>query len=350
MGAEPLNDCIGWDLGGAHIKAAWVREGEIRSVWQVSCPLWKGLDKLDQALRKMLANLPSGCLHAVTMTGEMADLFSDRQQGVDEILKTFVGITQTDPFLYVDKNIIPLSKISFKNKKNLASNNWQISQKWIAHRLSNALLVDIGSTTTDLAPIIDGVPACRGVTDKARLFHGELDYMGVVRTPLMALTREILFTGDWYPLMAEHFSTTADIYRILGELSPHMDQADTPDGGPKTRSASMVRVARVLGADRADAPDDAWWRIAAAFREIQLQRLTLDCLRQLSRFGNRDVTLVGAGAGRFLLPEVARRLEISYLDMARLFPCNEEFGVAFSPADCAPASALALLLDRQIRQ
>src|SRR5438552_12194660 len=73
-----------------------------------------------------------------------------------------------------------------------------------------ALLVDVGSTTTDLVPLLGGAPVPCGNTDAERLLHRELVYTGVRRTPLCALLGE---TGA-----AELFATTLDAYLLLEEL------------------------------------------------------------------------------------------------------------------------------------
>ena len=46
---------VGWDIGGAHLKAALLNaEGEIIQVYQQPCPLWKGLSELEAALEIIL--------------------------------------------------------------------------------------------------------------------------------------------------------------------------------------------------------------------------------------------------------------------------------------------------------
>ena len=37
---------IGWDVGGAHLKAALIIEGVVTQVEQHVCPLWKGIEYL----------------------------------------------------------------------------------------------------------------------------------------------------------------------------------------------------------------------------------------------------------------------------------------------------------------
>ncbi len=334
---------VGWDLGGAHLKVALVQGGRVKAVWQIPCLLWQGLAQLDQAMTSVLTDLPGECVHALTMTGEMVDLFDHRRMGVRTLLEVFSAkIAKTNIFLFAGGKFIPLSKLKQIPTNKIASNNWQPTVQYLAQREINALCIDVGSTTCDLLPIQEGQVSCRGNNDHARLRYGELLYMGVIRTPLVALAQIAPFNGEWLPLMAEHFATAGDVYRILGLLPAHADQAETADGKPKTTAASMQRLARMIGLDREAAPDDAWQWLARYFQEIQLQCLTRACLRQLSRKFSHQPVLVGAGVGRFLAETVAHRLMLRYRDCGDYF--HEDCRLQFSAADCAPAAALACLL------
>ncbi len=334
---------IGWDLGGAHVKAALCRDGVIRKVWQLPCPLWRGLEWLDQAVAAVVGTLPA-CDHGVTMTGEMADVFPHREAGVRDLLARFAARVQGKVYVFTDGGFIPLSKLDDTiDYRQIASQNWQIPARWLSRQLDDAIYLDVGSTTTDIAVIAARRLMTRGRDDHQRLRNGELLYLGVVRTPLMALTSQVPFQGHCIPLMAEHFATTADVYRILERLPSEKDQAETADGGDKTVEASMRRLARMIGRDFEDAPPSIWRHLARSFHEILMQRLTLACLRHCQGVG----LLVGAGVGRFLLPELARRLDLSWRDF-------DDFvtglpGGGFTAGDCAPAAALALMLDRYLR-
>ena len=81
-------DIIGWDIGGAHIKAAALdQSGCVVRVTQRHCPLWKGISRLKQDLKSIAAELNgSSARHAVTMTGELVDQFGDRREGILAIL------------------------------------------------------------------------------------------------------------------------------------------------------------------------------------------------------------------------------------------------------------------------
>ena len=47
---------IGWDVGGAHLKAALLNaEGHLVKVLQVPCALWHGLNELETAIDEVLS-------------------------------------------------------------------------------------------------------------------------------------------------------------------------------------------------------------------------------------------------------------------------------------------------------
>ena len=84
-----MPETIGWDVGGAHLKAARIdAEGRLTHVVQRPCPLWQGFDHLRAAVRGVLAELQptQGALNAITMTGDMADCFATRAEGVAAIV------------------------------------------------------------------------------------------------------------------------------------------------------------------------------------------------------------------------------------------------------------------------
>ncbi len=335
---------VGWDIGGAHLKAALAEGGELTALFQISTPLWQGVDRLVGALEEILEQLPSPRCHAVTMTGELCDRFPSRREGVAEILSLFQTKVAPDPVVVfrLPGRLVPLERLSLQQAwPVIASANWLVSGWYLAGRLEEALFVDLGSTTTDLLPIREGRPSFRGSDDLSRLASGELLYLGVSRTPLATLADRVPFGGEWVPVMNELFATTADLFRITRELAAHLDQDPTADGGPKDRPASARRLARMVGRDLEMATLEAWELLARFWRERLLQKLTEGCFRLVTGGISGKAPLVGAGSGRFLLPEVARRLGRPYLDANELFRWRGEGEL--TPADLMPACALALL-------
>jgi probable H4MPT-linked C1 transfer pathway protein len=84
----PGGGLIGLDIGGAHLKAAWFGDdGALLDLAQFPCPLWQGMDRLDAALAEVRHRRGEPRRVAATMTGELADLFDDRADGVRRIME-----------------------------------------------------------------------------------------------------------------------------------------------------------------------------------------------------------------------------------------------------------------------
>ena len=341
---------IGWDLGGAHLKAARLGgTGGVEQVVQVPCPLWQGLEHLDAAIATTRALVGDAPVHAVTMTGEMVDLFPSRVEGVRRLVDTVrERIGGAAILFYAGPEGFLEGTAAAAAGGHLASANWRATAEFVASRIDAAIVIDIGSTTTDLVPVQAGRVLTRAGDDAGRLVAGELVYTGVVRTPLMAVTPRVPFEGEWVPLMAECFATIADVYRLTGQLPAGADQHPAADGGEKTPEASARRLARMLGRDLESAPLPAWRQLAEWFARVHVRQIEDACDRVLSRSGlSAEASIVSAGAGRFLLPEIAVARRRHCLEFSTLFP-----GSVAPPeriSDCAPAVAVAALARGQLR-
>lgn len=314
----------GWDIGGAHVKLAIVargaaddpRELELIAADQWACPLWQGLDQLHAVLAEAHARWPqlAQARHAVTMTGEMVDLFEHREAGVlmlAELLSAELGeelvfwAGGAEAGRWCDADALRARWAA------VASANWAATATLAAQRLAalavpQAVLVDIGSTTTDMIALRDGAPLVQGRSDAGRLVTGELLYQGVVRTPLCALAPRIAHQGRLMNVMNEFFATTADVHRLLGSLDPQHDQQPAADGGAKDLPATRRRLARMVGLDARDAGDDDWLALAAAWREAQLATLRENFERVCAAAGiAADAPIVAAGCGDFMAVALA---------------------------------------------
>jgi uncharacterized hydantoinase/oxoprolinase family protein len=201
---------------------------------------------------------------------------------------------------------------------------------------------ELGSTTTDLIPFTDHREVATGFSDHQRLANQTLRYTGVVRTPLMAVADRVPFAGEWVYLMAEHFATTADIYRLTGDLPDGADLLPSADNGEESVVGSTRRLARMLGLD-ADATDlDGWRRVSRYLVERQVRLLEDACERIRSQTGfSASAPLLGAGVGRFLVERLCHRLGRTYVGFTSLVSCRKP--LASKVAECAPAVAVASL-------
>jgi len=330
---------IGWDIGGAHLKAARVKDGRVEAAVQAATPLWLGLDSLDAAFDALHAQLGGADHHAITMTGELCDAFPSRRQGVAGLAAIAAShLATATSSLYAGRaGFVELGEAA-SHAADIASANWHASAALLALALRDALFIDIGSTTADLIPIVAGRVAALGYSDAERLASGELVYTGMTRSFVMGLASRAPFRGAWTPLMNEYFANSADVHRILGALPDGADKMPTADGREKTIDASRARLARMIGreADEAAAPE--WDGLAAWFAEAQIREIADAAFLRLSR---DDVAaaapVVAAGVGEGVAAEVARRLRRPCLGFSSLIAAPAE------ASHCAPAVAVALL-------
>ncbi len=332
---------IGWDIGGAHLKAARLEGGSIIDVVQIACPLWLGVDQLYEAFDEAKARLGSAEVNVATMTGELSDAFADRASGVAAISEAALCALGAAR-IYAGPAGFVAAEAAVKNVAMVASANWHASATFVARHVGEALFVDMGSTTTDIIPLKGSQAAALGYSDATRMAHGELVYAGVVRSFLMAGLRLVPFGGRWVPIMNEAFATTSDVYRILGDLAEDADLMPTADGQPKTIEASRARLARQIGIDARDVSAQALDQLAAFFAEAQLRETSDSASLVLSGALLKDIApVVGAGAGRFVVERLAARLGRAYIDVADLLPVTS--ALRNKAADCLPACAVALL-------
>ena len=345
---------FGWDVGGAHVKVSMTDAGgAVLDVAQWACPLWQGLDHLERSIDLVFERWPAArtptAQHAVTMTGEMVDLFEDRAQGVRAIAAALAQRLGPRLRFYAGDAGWLTPQACAAGWRSVASANWLATARWVATRVAEALLVDIGSTTTDIIPIAGGQVVARAATDAGRLATGELVYQGVVRTPLCGIAQRIEFAGAAANVMNEWFATTADIYRLTGELAPQYDLHPSADQGPKTDAASRTRLARMIGRDAHEASPAAWRRFAQRWRELQLREIGVNVARVTAAHpGLAAAPLVGAGCGRFLVAALAREEARGYIDFGTLAGAPESRSEW--AATCAPSVAVALLAATRDRE
>jgi probable H4MPT-linked C1 transfer pathway protein len=360
---EP-HQVIGWDIGGAHVKACLLRDGRVVEVVQWACPLWQGIEHLERVLHLARAHWPQvgQALHAITMTGEMTDLFEHREDGVLRIAATLANtLAPTTPealrFFAGEGRWCRAPELG-AHWAEIASANWLATASHAARCISEGVLIDVGSTTTDLIAFRGGRVLGSSRSDAQRLASGELVYHGVVRTPLCALGPRIAWQGAELNVMNEFFATTADVYRLTGELDPAHDLHPSADNAPKDPPATRRRMARMIGLDARDATPADWLAFAHAWRRKQVEELSGQLQRVIAAHGLSDAAVaLSAGCGDFLVadmvaragaPLACQRYGNAIARIAVDAPTSPE-AVARWAQVCAPAVAVAALFDSEQR-
>jgi hypothetical protein len=352
-------NCLAFDIGGANVKFS---DG-IGRTGSVPFALWQSPHRLATVLGDILASFPPDSLIGVTMTGELADCFPAKSAGVRHIVAAVdkaVG-GQTVRIYLVDGSWADPDAARAEPMLAAAS-NWHALARFAGRYVPSgtALLLDIGSTTCDLIPLIDGHPAALGRTDTQRLLSGELVYTGVERSPVCAVVGQVPYRGRWCPVAQELFATMRDVYLVLGELPEQPDDTQTADGRPATRSAATARLARVICADETEFSEQDARDMATAAADAQAEMLAAAFHRATCRLDaprgpvpprpdsclgeNRPrdsaagLTVVLSGHGDCL----ARRVLARVAHAGRLISLADQLGREASRA--ATAYALAILL------
>ena len=329
---------LGWDIGGVNTKAARAERGVVVAARSRPFEIQRRPGDLVGLLAEMAAELDadSAMAHAVTMTAELSQFFRTKREGVAFVLDAVAtAFPQAVVRVYgVDGRFLNLDE-AVREPLVVAASNWAATARIVGRDHPDCLLIDVGSTTADLIPIVEGHIAARGTTDPERLLHGELVYTGCLRTPIEAIVHVVpLWDGD-ARVSAEGFALAGDVHVWLGALDPSAYTAPTPDGRPTTREYAAERLARVVCADREMLNDAAISAIAHAVADAQITTIA-EAARVLRMRHSSIATAVVTGLGDFLAADAARRAGL------HVVPLAGSLGV--EAARSAPAAAVALLL------
>jgi probable H4MPT-linked C1 transfer pathway protein len=332
---------LGWDIGGVNIKAARVMtaEGERQPVTSRCLPyelqhdpgaLAKNLVRLGQEL---CSEQPG--FHAVTMTAELSQAFRTKREGVGFVLDALkAAFPEEELRIYTVSGEFLTPSEARVQPLEVGASNWAATARLVGRFVPNCILVDIGTTSTDIIPIVAGEPRAIGRTDPERLLSGELVYTGALRTPVEAVAHHVPLRDGQAGVAAERFALIGDVHLWLGRLRPEDYTVTTPDGRPVTREFAAERLARVVCADREILDQAALNGIAEALAEAQLARVCTALEGVRSRHLSVECAVV-TGLGDFIAAEAARRTGL------RPVPLSDHIGEA---ARNAPAAAVAWLL------
>jgi probable H4MPT-linked C1 transfer pathway protein len=325
--------CIALDVGGANIKVAHSGGQTLTIPFEV----WKRPDELAQAIAGAAAVLPYSDRAVVTMTAELCDCYLTKAVGVTAVLDAaLLGLPGREMLVWgIDGEFHGVAEVR-RNPQIAAAANWLALATLAARLLPEQLgiLIDIGTTTTDLIPLGSGKVCARGRTDTERLQTGELVYAGVRRTPVCALASELTLRGIPTGLAAEFFASTLDVYLILGDLESEPDNRSTADGRPATADAARDRLARMVGADRDSFSALDAISFAQATDLCLIERLRQAAERSCATTIGKPTAAVISGSGSFL----ARRLADLLIELGGpVINLKEAWGEAASAAGCAYA-------------
>jgi len=302
-------DVLAFDVGGANVKAAdglgWVHSEPF--------PLWQRWRELPRVLERIVLDRRPRRVVA-TMTGEIADCYPSRADGVADIVAAVVaaavrGDDASVGIYRVDGAIVPPDE-AVAAPLRVAAANWHAVARLAAtlSRRRRCLLVDVGSTTTDIVPLLDGAPGPLAHDDQGRMATGELVYTGIERTPVAALVGRLPWRGGMRPVASERFAQSQDVWLLLGALAERPESRDTADGGPATVDAARRRLARMLLADPDDVGPDEAVAMAGRCADRQARMVAGAIGRVAAALGWLPEEIVLSGHGQCLTRRALDRL------------------------------------------
>ena len=324
---------IGLDVGGANLKIA---DGRGRAA-SFPYALWREPQGLAAAIASLIVDFDThrDSHIALTMTGELADCYATKAEGVRAIVDATLNAAPGRVVRVAAVDDRWLTPVEARERPHLvAAANWRLGARIVSRSYPNGrgVWVDIGSTTTDVIPIENGHVIAAGANDTQRLLAGELVYSGVRRTPVCALVDRLPYRDRECPVAAEWFATTADVWLLLGYLPEDSTDLGTADGRPMVPPLAVERLARCVCADRDSFAESDALHAARHIAAVQTREIA-------DAIASHDAEwAVFTGEGEFMARQVSRGAEV--------LMASEHIGVPASRA--FPAHAAAVLASHEI--
>jgi (4-(4-[2-(gamma-L-glutamylamino)ethyl]phenoxymethyl)furan-2-yl)methanamine synthase len=340
---------LGYDVGGANTKATLVciKKGKLLNakVAVEYFPIWKKPEKLAEVLFNLEQQLGARSLDGVglTMTAELSDAYQTKREGVNHILSC-VSKTFPDVPVFVLTTTAELVTLDVAKQEPLAvaAANWAATGWLVATKLKNCIVVDVGSTSTSIIPIVKSKVVALGKTDLDKLSCGELVYTGSLRTNVAAILHSIPIRNVVASVASELFALSGDVNLVLGNITKEEYSSETTDGRGKTIPEALARLARVVCADSEMLTNQEIIKMAEYISDIQIQQVAegLSKVYAYTKLLTSDkVPVVVTGLGKnFIARKAAEKLCIAeILDLGTLLTdqavvATPAFGVAIMAA------------------
>jgi hypothetical protein len=327
-----LVDVLGYDIGGANTKAAFVciKNGEMlkAKVAVEYFAIWKQPEKLTSVLLALKETLNDGRIDGVgvTMTAELSDAYQTKREGVTHILGCVSKAFPKVPIFVLNTNteLEPWGDTIHKPLVAAAA-NWAATGWLVAQHLKNCVVVDVGSTSTSIIPIVNSKVAAQGKTDLDKLICGELVYTGSLRTNVAAIVQSIPIRNGATCVASELFALSGDVHLILGNITEKDYTSETADGRGKTLPEALARLARVVCADTEMLSKQEIINMAQFIYDMQIRQVA-EGLKKVYGYAksaaSMKVPVVVTGLGKnFIARKAAEKLDVDeVIDVGTLLP------------------------------
>jgi (4-(4-[2-(gamma-L-glutamylamino)ethyl]phenoxymethyl)furan-2-yl)methanamine synthase len=344
---------IGMDIGGANTKAVFLRteNGQIEELRTIIeyFPVWKNPEKLAEVLltlkEKVSRNMKLDGV-GLTMTAELSDAYQTKREGVKHVLACVAQAFHGVPLLVLDVDATLRSIDDARSEPlSVAAANWVATGWLVAQLIETCVVVDVGSTSTSIIPVVDGRVSVAGENDLEKLMVGELVYTGSLRTNVATIVSSVPLRDGTARVASELFAQSGDVHLVLGNISEAEYTAETVDGRGKTRGEALARLARIVCADTELLTEKEIVQIAKYVYRRQVEQIAEGLSQVYSRVRSLTtvkIPVVVTGLGKdFLARTAAESLGVDeVIDLGKL--------TRDDVVKASPAAGVALMAASQV--
>jgi len=254
---------LGFDIGGANTKATLLEienDNIHRSFSYIEYfPFWeKTLHDIPamfvRVVEKLIIQnnlvLRDVTFISITITAELSDAFQTKREGILTIISALGQIFEKEKLFFINNKNKFYSFDQVKSDPiSVAAANWVSTSLFLGKFVPKCILIDAGSTTIDVIPILNSVPVSRGKNDVERLMNRELIYTGGLRATIPSITHFLPYKDKMVRISFEKFALVSDVHRILKNISETEYINDTADNRSKSLNDCYARLARVICMD-----------------------------------------------------------------------------------------------------
>ena len=255
---------MGLDIGGANTKAALLNLKDEKRKESFSFieyfPFWeKTIKEIPEMLTRIIKHLLDNNDYkledveyfAVTITAELSDAFQTKREGIRTILNALKTVFQKDKLKFITNNCEFINYNKAKSDcSSIAAANWASTALYLGRYIPQCILIDAGSTTIDIIPILNSIPIPQGKDDVSRLINHELIYTGGLRATIPSITHHVPYKKRKVRVSFEKFALISDVHRILNNISEDEYLNDTADNRSKSLENCYARLARIILMDK----------------------------------------------------------------------------------------------------
>jgi len=323
---------LGFDIGGANTKASLLQienDNIDKSFSYIEYfPFWeKTLQDIPAMLVRVIEKLITQnnlilkdvTFVSITITAELSDAFQTKREGILTILNALGQIFEKEKMFFINnKNEFCSFDQAKSDPISVAAANWVSTSLFIGKFVPKCILIDAGSTTIDVIPILNSVPVSRGKNDVERLMNRELIYTGGLRASIPSITHFLPYKDKMVRVSFEKFALVSDVHRILNNISESEYINDTADNRSKSLKDCYARLARMICMDLESISKQELDTIAKFIYNRQIEMISDDINEFMENVNQQQLeydqesifVITGLSAG-FLIKEVLRRLGYS---------------------------------------